>query len=503
MKTNKLLFILNLVLTISFVSASLNVSLSNQGTNVTTKSTGDVLTLGDLQITVWDSLTGGNLIYNETFLNAIVGGAWNVMIGENSSNPLPLEFGKIYYYDYHIEGNDLNFTNYNGTEVGRQFFYSPLGDISDEDISDSTNLTLGQKIVFALGGFIQNIISGQIDVNGSLNVTGSFTVNENITAGWFKGNLNWSDVQNAPTPDWITTYNATYDNYNVNTTGGYVLVGEYAGSFNTGNDLTAIGYKAGFGNTENENTIVGSWAGTKSAGAIGRGNTMMGYAAGYDSDGAYNVHLGYQVGYGSVGDTNIFIGEEAGIDSKINFSIGIGQEAGRDSTGEYNVFIGYEAGNDLTISNAFILKQSRVNKIPLIQGNFSSGFVGIGTTSPTTTLDVNGSVNITGDLWVQGQNMTVPDYVFEEKYDLMGLDELEVHIGEYQTLPDSEIQGNFFNASVTKKQYYLLEKVEEIILYIFRIDDKVEVLEEESEIMKEENRLMREDLCSLGVERWC
>jgi hypothetical protein len=43
------------------------------------------------------------------------------------------------------------------------------------------NLTLGQKIVFALGGFIQNIISGQIDVNGTLNVT------ENLSVG---GDLN-------------------------------------------------------------------------------------------------------------------------------------------------------------------------------------------------------------------------------------------------------------------------------------------------------------------------
>jgi len=127
-----LLFILFSTVT---VSATLNISLSNQGTEVRTKATGDLLALGDLGVTVWDSLSGGNLIYNETFVNGIVNGSWNVMLGEDSSNPLPLEFGRIYYYDYEIDGSDVNFTTFNGTNVGRQFFYSPLGDISSDDLS--------------------------------------------------------------------------------------------------------------------------------------------------------------------------------------------------------------------------------------------------------------------------------------------------------------------------------------------------------------------------------
>jgi len=127
-------FLFILFLTINF-SATLNVSLSDQGTNVTTKSTGKKLALGNLAVSIYDSLTGGNLIYNETFTGAIVDGSWNVMLGENASNPLPLEFGKIYYKDYEINGEDANFTNLTGGVVGRQFFYSPLGDISSEDLS--------------------------------------------------------------------------------------------------------------------------------------------------------------------------------------------------------------------------------------------------------------------------------------------------------------------------------------------------------------------------------
>jgi len=143
-------------------SAALNVSLSNQGSEVRTKSTGELLTLGNLTVTLWDSLTGGNIIYNETFIDVIVNGSWGVMLGENSSNPLPLEFGRIYYFDYEINGSDVNFTNFNGTSVGRQFFYSPLGDINGSDlatdfyINTTGNLTTTGTGFFWLARFVSN-----------------------------------------------------------------------------------------------------------------------------------------------------------------------------------------------------------------------------------------------------------------------------------------------------------------------------------------------------------
>jgi len=172
------------------VSAALNVSLSNQGTEVRVKSTGELLTLGNLTVTLWDSLTGGNLIYNETFLNSIVNGSWGVMLGENSSNPLSLEFGRIYYFDYEINGSDVNFTIFNGTVVGRQFFYSPLGDINGSDlatdfyINTTGNLTttdtgffgwLGSLVTRINGLFVQDInFNGTISsVNGNINITAS------------------------------------------------------------------------------------------------------------------------------------------------------------------------------------------------------------------------------------------------------------------------------------------------------------------------------------------
>jgi len=102
------------------------------------------------------------------------------------------------------------------------------GTITDVDISDTTNLTLGEKITFTLGEIIDNIVDGWITITGGLNVTqnlnvvgnatisGNLTVSQNVTADWFKGNLNWSDVQNAPayiennTAGWNLTFSNIY-----------------------------------------------------------------------------------------------------------------------------------------------------------------------------------------------------------------------------------------------------------------------------------------------------
>lgn len=126
---NIIISILAFIVLINFISAALNVSLADHGSNIRNKSSGNLLDSVDLRIEIYDALNGGNLIYNETFTDAIINGSWNLMLGENSSNPLSLEFGKIYYKDYIINGENVNFVNLIGQNVNRQFFYSPLGDI--------------------------------------------------------------------------------------------------------------------------------------------------------------------------------------------------------------------------------------------------------------------------------------------------------------------------------------------------------------------------------------
>jgi len=121
------------------------------------------------------------------------------------------------------------------------------------------------------------------------------------------------------------------------------------------------------------------------------------------------------------------------------------------------------------------------------------GRFGINTTVPTHTLNVVGSANITGDLFVQGQNMTVPDYVFEDEYNLLSLQELEEYIETNKELP-SKLQT--LDSSINERQYFLLEKIEEIFLYLFGINERVNELEKE-------NDLMKQSLCNLGEVQFC
>ena len=135
----KSILLLASILIISILSisafASMNVALSDQGSGVKTKSTGAALLTGNLTVLIYDALTSGTLVYNETYTNAIVNGSWNVMLGENGSNPLTLNFSKVYYKDYTINGEDTDFKNMtSGATVERQFFFSALGSVGSEDI---------------------------------------------------------------------------------------------------------------------------------------------------------------------------------------------------------------------------------------------------------------------------------------------------------------------------------------------------------------------------------
>jgi len=136
----KLFFIL-VLLFVSLISANTNIALSDQGTGVRVKATGAIVSSGEITISIYDNLTGGNLIYSETFNNGIRNGRWNVMLGENPNFPLRLIFGKKYFRDYSINGVDIDFRDYSGAVVERQFFYSPLGSLADSKIVGTTNST--------------------------------------------------------------------------------------------------------------------------------------------------------------------------------------------------------------------------------------------------------------------------------------------------------------------------------------------------------------------------
>lgn len=116
---------------------------------------------------------------------------------------------------------------------------------------------------------------------------------------------------------------------------------------------------------------------------------------------------------------------------------------------------------------------------------YFSGNVGIGTTNPTATLTVNGSikteeievVNIAANkLNLKYQNLA--DYVFKKEYKLKSLNEVESYIKENNHLPGmpsaSEVREN--GMDIAEMNNKLLEKVEELTLYVIELKKEINEL---------------------------
>ncbi|MBC9929980.1 tail fiber protein [Chitinophaga qingshengii] len=108
------------------------------------------------------------------------------------------------------------------------------------------------------------------------------------------------------------------------------------------------------------------------------------------------------------------------------------------------------------------------------------GNVGIGTINPQAKLAVKGSVlaqrvkvSTTADSW--------PDYVFNKNYALPSLQEVENYIEKYQHLPGipaaAEVAKDGHDLGEMNKQ--LLQKVEELTLYIIDLQKRIVALEQQ------------------------
>ena len=137
----------------------------------------------------------------------------------------------------------------------------------------------------------------------------------------------------------------------------------------------------------------------------------------------------------------------------------------------------------------------------------SNGNVGINTDNPTEILHVkNGNLLVeSGNLIIRNPNglgagdnqialntdgtirareikvdlQTIPDYVFAEGYELMPLEELAEFVEENKHLPRVKSEADFEeegSISLTEMNLKLLEKVEELTLYILDLQTQIDNL---------------------------
>ena len=109
----------------------------------------------------------------------------------------------------------------------------------------------------------------------------------------------------------------------------------------------------------------------------------------------------------------------------------------------------------------------------------ANGNVGIGKTDPTNKLEVNGVIRAK-EVLVEPTGWS--DFVFKKEYKLLPLSEVESHINEKGHLPEipsaNEVAENGIGLSEMNAK--LLQKVEELTLYVIQLNKEIELLKNNS-----------------------
>ena len=310
----------------------------------------------------WTSLSATNTLIGTRGNQSFTSGNYNVGVGYGSGNAITTGFRNTFVG--HRAGELLT-TSSDNTLIG--------------------NLTGG--LTNALGD--NNTLIGSYAGYGVSNSGAS-----NTYVGAYSGGNNTTGNSNA-----FLGYNSGLNN----TTGYFnTFIGAASGQVNlVGNLNTFTGYLSGNSNTGDNNTFNGyaSGRGTTSGGynaffgtaagftnTTGTGNSYYGGTVGYNNNGSYNTFMGYGTAYNATsGDYNTLIGSDAG-----------GAVA---LLGTFNTYLGYGAKGTASLTNATAIgKNANVtasNSIVLGGTGADAVKVGIGTTAPSTTLDVANSTIVT------------------------------------------------------------------------------------------------------------
>ena len=132
----------------------------------------------------------------------------------------------------------------------------------------------------------------------------------------------------------------------------------------------------------------------------------------------------------------------------------------------------------------FAIYSSSIQSLQTISPDFfvsHNGYVGIG----TSTIPADYKLAVAGKMITEGVTIKLksdwPDYVFDKSYKLMSIPDLKNYVEENKHLPDMKPaqQVKDDGMDVEETQAKLVQKVEELTLYMIRQQEKIDHLEKE------------------------
>lgn len=308
----------------------------------------------------------------------------------------------------------------------------------------------------------------------------------------------WTLTGNAPTPG-AGNYLGTSNNTPLELRTSGVRAGWIDKAFG-GNYAVFLGTDAGTANFSSTGTAnVGVGYNALKATTTGYSNLGLGaYSLEFNTTGFFNTAVGSNaLNVVSTGSNNLGLGGGAlRLTTTGSGNIGIGKfTLFNNTTGSNNIAIGFEAGYNETGSNKLYVAGSSTTT-PLIYGDLSADFLALGGVDAAAAKRDNLSTQY-GLLVRKGiltekikvATMTSADwadYVFEKDYKVMSLEAVEAFVKENKHLPNvpttSEMMSN--GNDLMKTDAKLLEKIEELTLYMIEMNKEIKALKAENAKLK-------------------